>query len=252
MTFASISDIHIHSEGDAGWKCFTQFADHRAVRTASHVGLLGDIFDLMAGDHPEYLTRHVTFFKILRGWCEDGKTVFFAEGNHDMHLGKLLRRATTDWSPAAASRLVLLRQDQLITIGGKHYYLGHGDKYNQEDKAYLSWMSFIGKKPWDFVANYLMPYSVLNYLGERASKRSRAHGYRSFDEIAVKEKFRQGLRLLVPPEAEIVVGGHSHVPDVFTWDHKTYVNNGFPPKSGKFVVADSSGARLLDLHSGLV
>lgn len=252
MKFASISDIHIHNEGDTGWKCFAAFSKHQSVIQATHIGLLGDIFDLMAGDHPEYLQRHQTFFQTLKDWCEQGKTVFFAEGNHDMHLGKLLRRVTQTWSPSAAARLVLLREDRLINIDGKTFYIGHGDKYNQDDTTYLSWMKFIGKKPWAFVANHVMPYGVLNSLGERASKKSRAHGYRLFDENDVKEKFRRGLQQLVPPQAEVVVGGHSHVPDEFHWDQKVYVNNGFPAKSGKFVVVDEHGPRLIDLQSSLV
>ncbi len=247
MRFVSLSDIHIHQHGDDGWRLLETFAAHPLVREATHVGLLGDVFDLMAGDHPAYLTRHHGFFNLLREWCEAGKTVFWAEGNHDMHLGGLARRATADWSPAARARLVALREDKLITLGTTTMSVGHGDRFDPTDHAYLAYRRFIDRRFWRFVADHVMPYGLLNWLGERASRRSRAHGYQTFDEEAVRARFRAGVTALAPAQAKIVVGGHSHVSDVFQWEGRTYLNNGFPRRSGKFVVVDEGGPRLESL-----
>lgn len=245
MPLATISDIHIHQSGDPGDRVLRSFSENSLVKSSTHVGLLGDIFDLMAGDHPEYLARHSEVFDLIRKWCEAGKVVFFAEGNHDMHLSTLFRRLSQSWSPAAASRLVVLRKDRLVEIDGIKIKLGHGDRYNQEDTVYLRYMDIITSSACAFLADHLMPYQVLKYLGERASVKSRKYGTKKFDEESVRQKFRRGVELLTPSEASVVIGGHSHVADMHAWDGHLYVNNGYPPKSGKFVYVDTAGARLV-------
>lgn len=247
MILATISDIHIHEVGDQGWRAFESFCKNPNVVNATHIGLLGDIFDLMAGDHPEYLQRHDLFFGVIKTWCEEGKVVFYAEGNHDMHLTKLTKRLTMGWPASVTANFIVIREDRLLKLGDYIIQLGHGDKYNQEDKSYLRYMKFITHPALAVIANYVMPYKVLKYIGERASSRSRKYGYNKFDEGKVRSKFRSGVERLTPKEANFIVGGHSHVQDEYVWDEKKYLNNGYPPKSGKFVLIDSSGGQLLDL-----
>jgi len=248
MSLATISDIHIHDKGDAGWKAFHSFAENPHVKAATHIALLGDIFDLMAGDHPEYLIRHSEVFKVVQAWCENGKTVFYAEGNHDMHLSALFRRLTKQWSAAAAARLVIMQRDRLIEVDGVQIQIGHGDRYNQEDTGYIKYMNFITANPLSYVANFVMPYGVLKFLGEKASKKSRKYGHSKFDQEKVRQTFRKGVEELTPKEARIVIGGHSHVTDEYQWDNRVYLNNGYPPASGKFVLVDATGAKLASLQ----
>ncbi len=246
MPLAAISDIHIHERGDPGGRCLEDFGRHPLVASATHVGLLGDIFDLMAGDHPEYVARHAWFFEMLRDWCESGKVVIQAEGNHDMHLTALFARAARNWSPAAAARLVVARADRLLDVDGRWVFLGHGDTYNREDFAYLRYKRFITSDPLARVADHVMPYGVLKTLGEYASARSRQRGGHYVREH-VREKFRSGVRALAPSEASVVVGGHSHLVEEYAWDGRVYLNNGFPPKSRRFSWVTRDEARLVSL-----
>lgn len=244
MSLASISDLHIIDIGDRGWKCLERFAAHPLVLGASHIGLLGDIFDLIAGDNPEWLERYAAFFDLLQRWCEGGKVVFYAEGNHDMHLKGLFRRAARDWSPAAQARLVLLKRDELHELGGVKVFLGHGDRYNPADTSYHRYMDFITRPVFLWAADQLVPYSWLKFVGEKASVKSRAYGTKKFDETKVKETFRAGVQSVAPASAQVVVGGHSHVMDEFHFGPRTYLNNGFPPLSGVFTYVDGASARL--------
>ena len=79
------------------------------------------------------------------------------------------------------------------------------------------------------IADYLMPISVLDYLGEKASKKSRKYGAIRFNEEDVRSKFREGLARYRNSKIDIVVGGHSHVADFYKEDALTYLNNGYPP-----------------------
>lgn len=248
MFFASISDIHIRPlVDDPGFRTWKSFQVHPLVHSATHIGLLGDIFDLMAGDHPEYLSIHADFFKTVHGWCESGKVVFISEGNHDMHIKRLLHRLTQDWSPAARARLVHVKNSLLLEGPSGNIWLGHGDKFNRDDLAYLRYMKFIHTRFWEWFADFVMPLTLLNAIGERASRHSRAYGGKVFDEEKIRQRFRAGVETMTPPEAQFVVGGHSHVMDIHHWNGKTYLNNGFPPRSRKFVFIDEKGARLEDL-----
>ena len=249
MRLVTISDIHIRSLNDAGYQCLQQFFSHPLTQSATHIGLLGDIFDLMAGHHSAYLKRWKTFFDSIHAFCEQGKIVYLAEGNHDMHLTRLCRQATRKWSMEAAKRFIVIPQDLIIKIGDKTVLLGHGDEYNRDDATYLKYKAFI-KQPWlSVVADYMMPLAFLDFAGERASKKSRAYGEKRFNEESIKIKFREGVKLMTPANIEIVLGGHSHVLDRWEFDGKVYLNNGFPPKSQHFINVDNDGAKLVPLKA---
>lgn len=252
MRLVTISDIHIRSLNDAGYQCLQQFFNHPLTQSATHVGLLGDIFDLMAGQHSAYLKRWKPFFESIRSMCEQGKVVYLAEGNHDMHLTRLCRQASKKWNKDVAERFIVLPQDHILQISKLKVLMGHGDEYNRTDTTYLKYKAFI-KQPWlSIVADYLMPLSFLDYAGERASKKSRSYGEKRFNEDEIREKFRKGVEQMTPNEIDVVLGGHSHVLDSWEFNGKLYLNNGFPPKSDKFIVVDDSGARLESLSGNQV
>lgn len=247
MRLVTISDIHIRFVNDAGYQCLQNFFTHPFTQTATHIGLLGDIFDLMAGHHSVYLKRWKSFFESIQHFCEQGKIVYLAEGNHDMHLTRLCNQATKKWSREAAKRFIVLPHDLIIRINEKVVLIGHGDEYNRDDITYLKYKAFI-KKPWlSVVADYFMPLALLDYAGARASKKSRAYGEKRFNEESIREKFRAGVKQMTPPNVDIVLGGHSHVLDRWEFDGKIYLNNGFPPKSQQFIKVDADGATLVTL-----
>ncbi len=246
MRLVAISDIHINQYDNRGNDCFERFCDHELVKSSTHIALMGDIFDLVAGNHVEYDQRWKQVFERIRKFCEEGKIVYFAEGNHDMHLKRLLSRISNKWA-SNQNRLIHIEDYLVISILGKQIHLSHGDELNSYDLTYLKYKKFVKKPIVNFVADYLMPIRVLDYLGEKASKKSRKYGSRKFNEIEVRERFREGLIRYEGTEIDIVVGGHSHVEDLYLHKNITYINNGYPPKSNKFIVVDSEGARFADL-----
>ncbi len=244
MRLCTLSDIHIRELGDEGHRCLEDFFRHPLVQSSTHVGLLGDIFDLMAGDHAAYVTRYAGIFSQLEKFCTEGKVVYFAEGNHDMHVTRLFKRASSAWGLEAAHRLQVLMRERRLEVAGQRVVIGHGDEYNRQDTVYLKYKAFIKKPSLAFVADHLMPLAILDFFGQQASKKSRAYGSRSYNEEEIRQKFRAGVELLTPAGVDIVVGGHSHVVDDYQFGETRYLNNGYPPKSRQFVVVDAAGARL--------
>jgi UDP-2,3-diacylglucosamine hydrolase len=229
MKFVAISDVHIkHSKDDAS-HLLVKFFSHSETQTAQKVFLLGDIFDLMCGPHSDYLTRFEDVFEAMVKLIIDGKEVHYVEGNHDLHLKKLFDKHPT------LKKIIIHKKPFSFEANGKIYYLSHGDEHELDNDAYHRYMSFINSAPLTFVANYIMPLSVLDWVGNRASNMSRKKGARHFDSEKVREKFRSGVRETLHGKADVVIGGHSHVKDDYQIEGLRYLNNGYAQNSKTFI-----------------
>jgi UDP-2,3-diacylglucosamine hydrolase len=247
MRLSTISDLHIRCYSDEGYKTFTQFCEHPLVQTSTHVGLLGDIFDLMAGDHQEYVTRWEHFFLLIQNLCESGKVVYYFEGNHDMHLKVLFKRVVRNWPIEVSHRFIHVSDSVPLDLLGFKIIIGHGDEYNRTDVTYLKYKRFIKRKPLGFVANHLMPLGVLDYLGHKASIKSRKYGAKKFDFEKIRQLNREGVSDIHGKDFDIIIGGHTHIVEEWKTNGFIYLNNGFPQRSKMFSVVDSEGARLVSL-----
>lgn len=241
MKIATISDVHIKSPNDDAEKLLLKFLTHPKVISSDYVALLGDIFDLMCGPHVVYLEQFKSVFSAIDELQKKGVKVIFIEGNHDVHLKKLFDRL---WK----NNEVLLTQDAVeLKDGDLRYYLSHGDDHEVDNPSYQRYKKIIFSAPLRFVANYLMPYSVLEYIGRRASKRSRKKGSRTFNAELVKTRFRQGVEAN-NPRADIIIGGHSHVKDDYQMKSGAiYLNNGFAPREQSFIYIDGKNYEFISL-----
>lgn len=233
MRLSAISDVHVKAPHDEADKLLMRFLTHPLVASSEYVLLLGDIFDLMAGDHPEYLRLFSHIFDRLDELLKQGKKIYFSEGNHDVHLERLFLKR---WP---GRELVPSQKPFIEIIDGKIYYFSHGDEHEVDNLSYQRYMRFIQSPPLRFVANHVMPYRVLNFLGERASKGSRKKGSKIFNEEGVRERFRQGVAATTSGQYDFVIGGHSHVKDVYSFGKSKYVNNGYALRSKSFIHIDS-------------
>jgi len=121
--------------------------------------------------------------------------------------------------------LIHIHDYLVINFLDKKIHLSHGDELNFHDITYLKYKRFIKKPLLGYVADFLMPIRVLDYLGEKASRKSRKYGSTRFNEEDVRSKFRQGLQKYQGSQIDIVIGGHSHVLDLYVTEGVTYVNN---------------------------
>jgi UDP-2,3-diacylglucosamine hydrolase len=232
MKIAAISDVHVKAPHDEADTLLMKFFRHPEVQTADYVLLLGDIFDLMVGPHDHYLKLYPHFFSALKDLQEKGKRIIFFEGNHDVHLEKLFRKFCPE------NPVFVTQKPVTESIEGKKYYFSHGDEHEVDNISYHRYIRFIRSKPLKFVADYLMPYRVLNFFGERASKASRKKGSKYFDTEKVRSKFRQGVEITTQGNYDFVLGGHSHVQDLYSWgeNKSLYVNNGYALNSKTFIL----------------
>ena len=102
MQFVSISDLHIKKSGDEASKLFLHFCNHEFTKNSDRVYFLGDIFELLIGDHYSYTKKYAFFFEEIVKLLDSGKEVIFLEGNHDFHFKKIaykyFKKHTENWS----------------------------------------------------------------------------------------------------------------------------------------------------------
>ncbi len=233
MKISAISDVHVKSPGDPADLLLQRFFDHPDVLSSQHVLLLGDIFDLMTGQHDEYLKEFGHLFRKMDELVKKGIQVHFFEGNHDVNLQKLFRKFWPNQEVKSELHPEIQEWD------GKTYYFSHGDEHEIHNPSYQRYKKFINSVPLQFVANHIMPYSVLNFIGKRASVRSRKKGSKLFDEEKVREAFRVGVQTVTAGKYNFVIGGHSHVQDKFQMnDNSTYLNNGYALRTKTFILID--------------
>jgi UDP-2,3-diacylglucosamine hydrolase len=231
MRISAISDVHVKQPHDDADRLLCSFLDHPIVKESDYIVLLGDIFDLMCGPHAEYIRSYDHIFKKLDGLARTGKKVLYYEGNHDVHLGKLFKKI---WP---GGEVVPSQTPGTFDIDGKTYYFSHGDEHEVNNVAYQRYMKFIHTAPLTFVANHVMPYSLLNFIGMRASQKSRKKGSYRFNEDLERAKFRSGVMETTQGKFDFVLGGHSHVKEEYNLPgtRSVYINNGYALNSRSFI-----------------
>lgn len=243
MKIAAISDVHVKTPGDEADRLLISFWDNPEVRDSDYIALLGDIFDLMCGPHEQYLIDFKHHFDRMNELALAGKKIFFFEGNHDVHLEKLFLKK---WQ----NREVILSQVPIKEkIDGKLYYFSHGDEHEIDNTNYQKYIKLIRSAPLRFFANYLLPYCVLNYLGDKASKQSRKIGAKTFDKERVRVRFRNGVVQTTRGEYDFILGGHSHVKDefIFSQSKSVYINNGYAVAEKTFILINQHNVQFISL-----
>ncbi len=247
-SLAFISDIHVRKANDEAYALLLKFLRHEAVQEVESVYLLGDIFDLMAGNHTEYKVQYTEFFELLKTYLKKGKQVYYFEGNHDLNLQRLFKSLFGNFKNFSLHNEPLIQK-----IDGKIFYFSHGDEVLTEDYGYRIYKAFITSFFGKFLANFIVPYQLLKSLGEKASARSRK---RSEPSVETKEKIKNRYRLeakrLAAKGCDIIIMGHNHVADYYHFDYKNhskwYLNNGFPLKDKTFYLLEKGEVKTHEIH----
>jgi len=241
MKIATISDVHVKNPGDKAEELLLKFLEHPLVLKADYVALLGDIFDLMCGPHGIYLEQFQEIFNALDKLQANGVKIIYVEGNHDVHLKKLFEKK---WKN---NELLLTQTHVLLDDGKNRYYLSHGDDHEVDNVSYQRYKKVIFSSPLRFVANYLLPYSLLEFIGRKASQKSRKKGSERFNAELVRARFREGVSI-TNPQANFIIGGHSHVKDDYVLPSGAiYLNNGYALKEQVFIYIDGQDYQFVSL-----
>ena len=156
-----VSDIHIVNAKDPKAELFATALDDMA-KDATHLLLLGDIFDLWVGSSQYFAKEFSPIVSRIKHMVDKGIEVHYVEGNHDFHLEEF-------WKDQLGVHVH--HSDHDLTLGKIKVRVEHGDFINPDDKAYFVWRKFM-RSPFLKTAAAIAPGAFTAWIGENLSRAS--------------------------------------------------------------------------------
>ena len=202
-----VSDIHITSPDSPRARLFLSFLHKLSGRNnATHLFLLGDIFDLWVADHRCFVDRYREIIDEIRRLRDEGVAISYFEGNHDIHLGYY-------WADELG--LAVHVGPAYVQLGEKTVRLEHGDQMDPDDKGYLFLRWFLRTGAVRLLIRKL-PGALVSRIGDRASSQSRRYTSRSKvirPAEAIAKIRAHARRAYARDPFDLIISGHVHVRD---------------------------------------
>lgn len=219
-----LSDLHLPSSASPLRDGFLRLLEGPA-RQVQAVYILGDLFEYWVGDDLG-LADYASEAAALRALTGAGVAVYFMAGNRDFLVGRRF---------AAATGVRLLRDPQLLSLGGRPTLLSHGDRYCSDDRSYQRWRRF---------SRNALAQSLFRLLprGRRqriaASLRARSDaGKRNKPEAIMDVNAQSVLQAMHHYGVKRLIHGHTHRPA----DHLLHMGT---QRGERLVLADWRAERM--------
>jgi len=205
-----VSDLHLKDLNERNSIILLRFLRSLAGNTkATHLFLLGDIFDLWVGDSDVFQKKFQSIVDEIVLLKKNGIEVVYFEGNHDVHVKGFWEEkfSIPVWTSA-----------QIYQLGPYKVHLEHGDLMNPEDVTYLRYRNVI-RQDWAEKLAYLIPGKFLDEAGNLASRLSRKKS--SVRRNNQQEKIRKLIhtyadQAFAREPYDYMITGHMHVRDEYT------------------------------------
>src|SRR4051794_34426297 len=162
MALLVVSDLHIHGPHDPLYSSLLAIIRERAAGGDTLV-LAGDVFDLFVGNKRVFLDRYREFVSALTDAGARGVKVHYIEGNHDF----LIRGAF-----GKIEGVRVHTDDVSIDLGGKRFFISHGDTFDRGDYGYRALRVFYRSPVMKGIVK-VVPGRLLDWYGNAHSKQSR-------------------------------------------------------------------------------
>ncbi len=221
MKILALSDSHYkfhpHSPEDhENARLLVSFL-HQARGKYDLIALVGDIFDLWFDGRYTIVKQYFPLLKALADLHESGARLIFISGNHDFWFGDFL-----------TSYLGMEIYPDVVTISaeGRKIRFEHGDTRTVNDLRYQLYRKVVRLSAVKHIFSLLHPDFALS-LGTLFSRSSRSRK----ENPALRAAKTKGLvsyaqSLIRKGKADIVVMGHSHIPQVEQLGDGYYANCG--------------------------
>jgi len=207
-----LSDIHLKQPDESNALVLLDFLGRLGPGIqATHLFLLGDIFDFWLGGHPYFIRQFPPIVDHLRRMVASGVEVHYFEGNHDLYLRDF-------WQGQLGLRVH--GEARLFQLGGWKVRVEHGDLSDPADRGYrfLHWLL---RTPVIAHAGSRLPGSVLALIGRFASHTSRRYTSQHktiSDEQARRTVRRHAEKVFREEPFDLIVTGHVHVRDDYAFE----------------------------------
>lgn len=203
--------------------------------TASHIVILGDLFEFWY-EYRHYINRHhFQLFKALSDLTSFGVEVHYLRGNHDFALGSFF---TEDLG-------VHVHQDLILEVEGERFYCVHGDGIASSDRGYRFLRRIL-----DFPLNRFLFSCIHPDIGMavalRVGKKSRLLG--EDRPIAIEEYLEAARKKMKKHQCAYFIHGHHHLSGIWSVPEGRVGSGGQWLFSLSYLVYNSTtGLRLVDV-----
>jgi UDP-2,3-diacylglucosamine hydrolase len=208
-----LSDIHLKQLDQPEAQVLLGFLGDLGPRIhATHLFLVGDIFDFWLGGHEYFIRKFSPVVDCLRRAVANGLEVHYFEGNHDLYLRGF-------WQGELGIRVHA--RARLFLLGDMKVRVEHGDQLDPADRGYrfLRWLL---RTPLIAYAGRRLPGSFLAQIGRAATRASRR--YTSQDKRLSEERIRETVRrhaekVVQESPFDLMITGHMHVRDDYEFEY---------------------------------
>lgn len=206
--------------------------------------LLGDMFDFWFEYKRSIPKGFVRFLGELARFTDDGIPVHFFTGNHDIWAFDYLARECG---------VSLHFENELFTLHGKRFMIGHGDGLNPLDKKYLKLKRLFNNRFLQSCFRLIHPDLGIKLANSWSShSRLKDNGKIEADDYRGEE--REGIVVYCKKELEVqhidyFIFGHRHLPlNIPLTGNSRYINTGDWISHYSYAVFDGNSVELMSLY----
>lgn len=205
MATLFIADLHLSTEEPAITAGFLRLLAGEA-RAADALYILGDLFEAWIGDDdPNPL--HANIASAIKALVDSGVPCYFIHGNRDFLVGKRF---------AHQSGMILLPEEQVLTLYGKRILIMHGDTLCTDDIGYLRFRAKV-HQPWLQTLFLALPLFIRQRIaakmraGSKASNQTKSEAIMDVNPQAV-------INVMTRHHVHHLIHGHTHRPAIHELD----------------------------------
>ena len=231
-----ISDAHLGAEPAQPSERENRLIDF-LEHISSNIGYLfivGDLFDFWIEYNYAIRTDYFHILYEFRRLKKQGVELHYLAGNHDFALGTFLSETI--------GIEVHLSGCLDITLQGKALHICHGDGLLPSDHGYRILKKLLRNPLCQRIYKFLHPDWGIP-LAEVFSRTSRSQANFRTQEREC-EIYRQIAWNRLQGDSDIVIFGHTHYPEIRSWNHKLYCNTGDWIQHFTYAVLENAELRL--------
>lgn len=232
--FLIVSDTHLGAVPERTERAFRHFLEEEAV-SASGLLINGDLFDFWFEYRTVIPRQHYRVLASLAAVVERGVPIWFMGGNHDAWGGNFLETEVG---------IQLLSGPTTLALGGRRALIAHGDGVGEGDLGYRALKRVI-RHPVTIGAFRLVHPDWGAWIAGRVSSTEEKAAPDDMSGLTRAEPIRTWARerLRQDPSLQLVVAGHSHVPEIEeVAPGRYYVNSGDWVRHSSYVELPADGS----------
>lgn len=202
-----LSDVHLRNLDQPEAQVLLGLLEDMGSRIrATHLFLVGDIFDFWLGGHEYFVRKFSPIVDHLRRIVSGGVEVHYFEGNHDLYLRDF-------WQDHLGIRVHV--RAGLFQLGNLRVRVEHGDLMDPADRGYRFLRRLLRTPVIEYAGNRL-PGGLLAQIGRVASRTSRRYTsqHKTISDERARTAVRSHAERTVHEEPfDLLITGHVHVRD---------------------------------------